>query len=138
MKFSKIFEPSKMSLLCILLNVMSYAKWASIASTSSNPDAALPIVCRFTQPCVTCFSLAHKIDATKETRRGTCQNFDRDARPIFFRFEIWPNPIFLGWQIFQLFFWVSQNFRYFLGLTNFQLFFGSSYFCITHLNPLNE
>ena len=30
---------------------------------------------------------------------GTCQNFDRDARPIF-GFEIWPNPIFLGWQIF--------------------------------------
>ena len=31
---------------------------------------------------------------------GTCQNFDRDARPIFWGFEIWPNPIFLGWQIF--------------------------------------
>ena len=31
---------------------------------------------------------------------GTCQNFDRDARPIFFGFEIWPNPIFLGWQMF--------------------------------------
>ena len=31
---------------------------------------------------------------------GTCQNFDRDARSIFFGFEIWPNPIFLGWQIF--------------------------------------
>ena len=31
---------------------------------------------------------------------GTCQNFDRYARPIFFGFEIWPNPIFLGWQIF--------------------------------------
>ena len=31
---------------------------------------------------------------------GTCQNFDRDASPIFFGFEIWPNPIFLGWQIF--------------------------------------
>ena len=59
---------------------------------------------------------------------GTCQNFDRDARPIF-----------LGLKFGQiLFFWVSQNFRYFLGLTNFQLFFGSSSFCITHLNPLNE
>ena len=31
---------------------------------------------------------------------GTCQNFDRNARPIFSEFEIWPNPIFLGWQIF--------------------------------------
>ena len=46
---------------------------------------------------------------------GTCQNFDKDARPIFLWFEIWPNPIFLGWQIFQLFFWVLQNFRYFFG-----------------------
>ena len=108
-----------MSLLCILLNVMSFSKWASIASTSSNPVAALLIVCRFTQPCVTCFSLAHKIDGTKETQGGTCQNFDRDARPIFFRFEIWPNPIFLGWQIFQLF-----N----LGFAKFLLFFGSDKF----------
>ena len=112
-----------MSLLCILLNVMSFSKWASIASTSSNPDAALPIVCGFTQPCVTCFSLAHKIDGTKETRGGTCQNFDRDARPIFLGFEIWPNPIFLGWQIFQLFFWVSQNFRYFFGSDKFPTIF---------------
>ena len=31
---------------------------------------------------------------------GTCQNLDKDARPIFLGFEIWPNPIFLGWQIF--------------------------------------
>ena len=30
---------------------------------------------------------------------GTCQNFDRDACPVF-GFEIWPNPISLGWQIF--------------------------------------
>ena len=30
----------------------------------------------------------------------TCQNFDRDAHPIFFGLEIWPNPIFLGWQFF--------------------------------------
>ena len=68
MKFSKnICEPSKISLLCIPLNVMSFSKWASIASTTSNPDAALLIVCHFTQPCLTCFSLAHKIDGTNET-----------------------------------------------------------------------
>ena len=46
-----------------------------------------------------------------------------------------------------LFFWVGKFFSYFsgfhkisaifLGLTNFQLFFGSSNFCIMHLNPLN-
>ena len=44
---------------------------------------------------------------------GTCQNFDRDARPIFFGFEIWPNPIFLA------------NFlAIFLGFAKFPLFFG--------------
>ena len=54
---------------------------------------------------------------------GTCQNFDRDARPIF-----------LGLKFGQiLFFWVGKFFSYFsgfhkisaifLGLTNFQLFF---------------
>ena len=54
-------------------------------------------------------------------------------------FEIWPNPIFLGWQFFKLFFWVSQNFRYFFGSDKFPaIFFGSSNFCITHFNPLNE
>ena len=43
---------------------MSFSKWASIASTSSSfetKDAAL--VCRFTRQY---FSLAHKIDGTKE------------------------------------------------------------------------
>ena len=55
---------------------------------------------------------------------GTCQNFDRDARPIC-----------LGLKFGQiLFFWVGKFFSYFswfckisailLGLTNFQLFFG--------------
>ena len=54
---------------------------------------------------------------------GTCQNFDRDARPTF-----------LGLKFGQiLFFWVGKFFSYFsgfckisaifLGLTNFQLFF---------------
>ena len=56
-------------------------------------------------------------------RGGTCQNFDRDARPIF-----------LGLKFGQiLFFWVGKFFSYFsgfrkisaifLGLTNFQLYF---------------
>ena len=69
---------------------------------------------------------------------GHMSKFDRDARPIF-----------LGLKFGQiLFFWVGKFFSYFsgfckisaifLGLTNFQLFFGSSNFCITHLNPLNE
>ena len=69
---------------------------------------------------------------------GTCQNLDRDARPIF-----------LGLKFGQIiFFWVGKFFSYFdgfykisailSGLTNFQLFFWSSNFCITHLNPLNE
>ena len=58
----------------------------------------------------------------------TCQNLDRDARPIF-----------LGLKFGQiLFFWVGKFFLYFsgfrkisaifMGLTNFQLFFGSSNF----------
>ena len=56
-------------------------------------------------------------------RGDTCQNLDRDARPIF-----------LGLKFGQiLFFWVGKFFSYFsgfckisaifLGLTNFQLFF---------------
>ena len=65
---------------------------------------------------------------------GTCQPFDRDARPIF-GFEIWPNPIFLGWQIFSYFSMFPKISTIFLGLTNFQLFFGLP---ITHLNHLNE
>ena len=66
--------------------------------------------------------------------------FRQGCSSYFFGFEIWPNPIFLGWQIFQLFFWVSQNSRYFFGSDNFPaiFFFGTSNFCITHLNPLNE
>ena len=114
-----------MSLLCILLNVMSFSKWASIASTCSNPDAALPIVCRFTQPCVTCFSLAHKIDGTKETRGGGAHLKILTGMLV---------PFFLGLKFDQiLFFWVGKFFSYFsgfrkisaifLGLTNFQLFF---------------
>ena len=60
---------------------------------------------------------------TLATQGGTCQNFDRDARPIC-----------LGLKFGQiLFFWVGKLFSYFsgfckisaifLGLTNFQLFF---------------
>ena len=82
--------------------------------------------------------LIHLDSHTETTRGGTCQNFDRDARPIF-----------LGLKFGQiLFFWVGKFFSYFsgfckisaifLGLTNFQLFFGFSNFCFTHLNPLHE
>ena len=57
--------------------------------------------------------------------------------------------LFLGLKFGQiLFFWVGKFFSYFSefrkisaifwGLTNFQLFFRSSNFCITHMNPLNE
>ena len=34
---------------------------------------------------------------------------------LFFGFEIWPNPIFLGWQMFS---------ATFLGFAKFPLFFG--------------
>ena len=64
---------------------------------------------------------------------GGGQNLDRNARPIFW-----------GLKFGQVqFFWVGKFFRYFSGfhkisaifwgLTNFQLFFGSSNFCITRL-----
>ena len=67
-------------------------------------------------------------DGDSNPRGGTCQNFDRDARPIF-----------LGLKFGQiLFFWVGNFFSYFsgfrkisaifLGLTNFQLFFWVSQF----------
>ena len=127
MKFSKnICEPSKISLLCIYtIKCHVFSKWASIVSTSSNPDAALPIVCRFTQPCLTCFSLAHKIDGTKETW-GAHVNILTETPILFFGFEIWPNPIFLGWQIFSYFSGFRKISSYFFGLP------------ITHLNPWNE
>ena len=57
---------------------------------------------------------------------------------LYFGFKIWPNPIFLGWQIFSYFSGFCKISAIFGGLTNFQLFFWSSNFCITHLNPLNE
>ena len=44
---------------------------------------------------------------------GTCQNFDRDARPIF-----------LGLKFGQiLFFWVGNFLAIFLGFAKFPLFF---------------
>ena len=44
---------------------------------------------------------------------GTCQNFDREARPIF-----------LGLKFGQiLFFWVGKFFSYFSGLANFLAMF---------------
>ena len=46
---------------------------------------------------------------------------------------------FSGFRKISATFWFWKNFQlFFLSLTNFQLFFGSSNFCITHLNPLNE
>ena len=111
-----------------------FSKWASIASTSSNPDAALLIVCHFTQPCLTCFSLAHKIDGTKKTWRAHVKILT-GMLILFFGFEIWPNPIFLGCQIFSYFSGFCKISAIFLGLTNFQLFFGLP---ITQLKPMTE
>ena len=53
--------------------------------------------------CVLCYVDAIEQGHTNFVSDGggdTCQNLDRDARPVFFGFQIWPNPIFLGWQIF--------------------------------------
>ena len=68
---------------------------------------------------------------------GRCQTFDRDARPIFWVWNL-AKSYLSGLSNFLAIFLGFAKFRYFLGLTNFQLFFGSSNFCITHLNPLNE
>ena len=54
-----------------------------------------------------------KIKCDKTPGGGTCQNFDRDARPIF-----------LGLKFGQiLFFWVGRYFSYFSGFAKFPLFF---------------
>ena len=58
--------------------------------------------------------------------------FSQGCSSHFFKFEIWPNPIFLGWQIFQLFFWVSQNFRYFFGSDKFPAIFLGLPIFVTH------
>ena len=60
---------------------------------------------------------------TNQTRGGgTCQNFDRDARPIFLCLK--------SGQI--LFFWVGKFFSYFSGFRkNFRHFFGSDKFPAT-------
>ena len=42
---------------------------------------------------------------------------------LFWGFEIWPNPIFLAGQIFQLLFWVLRNFCYFFGSDKFPTIF---------------
>ena len=55
---------------------------------------------------------------------------------LFFGFEIWPNPIFLGWQIFQLFFWVSQNLRYFFGSDKFPSYFLGLPIFVSHTGNL--
>ena len=70
---------------------------------------------------------------------GTCQNFDRDARPIFLGLKFGQIQFFLVGNFFSYFSGFRKISAIILGLTNFQLFFfGSSNFCITHLNPLNE
>ena len=73
-------------------------------------------------------------------RGGTCQNFDRDDRPIFWGLKF--GQILFFWLGIIKFVSYFSEFRkisaIFLGLTKFQLCFGSSNFCISQLNPLNE
>ena len=47
----------------------------------------------------TTFTVMSWFSGCDESPGGFCQNFDRDAH-LLFGFEIWPDPIFLGWQIF--------------------------------------
>ena len=55
---------------------------------------------------------------------GTCQNFDRDARPIFLGLKFGQIQFFCVGKFFLLFFLGYTKFPLIvLGLTNFQLFF---------------
>ena len=65
---------------------------------------------------------------TSQGEGGTCQNFDRDARPIFWVWNLAKSyfselanflAIFPGFAKFPLFFWVWQISSYFLGLPIF-------------------
>ena len=66
---------------------------------------------------------------------GTCQNLDGFSSNLF-KFEIWPNPFLCAGKFLSYSFVVLQNFCCFFGLTSY--FLGSSNFCFTHLNTLNE
>ena len=57
---------------------------------------------------------------------------------LFFGFEIWPNPIFRGGKFYSYFSGFRKISAIFLGLTNFQLFFGVFQFLYHTLEPLNE
>ena len=113
-----------MSLLCILLSVMSFSKWASDRVQQFQPRCSIADCLPFYTAMLNMLLIGsqnrwHKRDLGGG---GTCQNFDRDARPIFLGLKFGQN----------LFFWVGKFFSYFsgfrkisaifLGLTNLQLF----------------
>ena len=54
---------------------------------------------------------------------GHMSNFRKGCSSYFFGFKIWSNSIFVFCQIFDLFFWVSQIFRYFFGFHIFPAIF---------------
>ena len=59
----------------------------------------------------------------KEPGGGTCQNFDRDARPIFLGLKFGQILFFRVGKFFSYFSGFCKISAIFLGLTNFQLFF---------------
>ena len=122
-KFSRnICEPSKISHLCILLNVVSFSKWASIASTRCSIADCLPFyTAMLNMLLIGSQNRWHKRDLGAHVKNLT------GMLVLFFGFEVWPNPIFLSWQIFSYFSGFCKISAIFLGLTNFQLFFWSSY-----------
>ena len=75
------------------------------------------------QPCLTCFLIGSQNKWHKRDPGGTCQNFDRDARPIFLGLKFGQNLFFWVGKFFWLFFWVSQNFRYCFGSDKFPAIF---------------
>ena len=61
-------------------------------------------------------------DYMETPKGGTCQNFDRDARPYFLGLKF-GQILFFGLANFLAIFLGFVKFPLFLGLTNFQLLF---------------
>ena len=60
---------------------------------------------------------------TGSTPREHISKFRQESWPFFGGLEIWPNPIFQCWLMFELLLWISQNFRYILGPDKFPVVF---------------
>ena len=60
---------------------------------------------------------------TGSTPREHISKFRQESWPFLGGVEIWPNPVFQCWLMFELLLWISQNFRYILGPDKFPFVF---------------